>query len=128
MSENRSDNAFYAYSYSGRLSQRRESDHSPIPAFEEDSITVQGFRKVDDTLLKEDLDFRVGEAFKIRLTPFSFDPADTSFELPGNLSDFENPALPVLVEIFQDSTPGERVEEWLMAKRQLSFPVLISRK
>ncbi len=118
---------FYAYTYMGHPRDRRVEDHSPVPDYGNDSVKVQGFRRSNDPLFAADLEYRVDEAFKIRLTEFPYDPDDKTFVLAEDVDDYEGAALPVFVEVFQDPLPGEKPDEWLIYRRQLSFPVLIPR-
>ncbi|MCB1062035.1 MAG: type II secretion system protein [Verrucomicrobiae bacterium] len=116
---------YYAYAYHGHPTDVR-ADGTPTPISAGSGQLAYGLRRGSDPSLAQDLDSVSGEVFRIRLTPFLTDPAET-FQLPDEEKDYDPAALRIYVEIFLDPLPGENAEEWPSHRRRLSFPLSIYR-
>lgn len=118
------DPPYYSYQYWASPEMFR-GDGSAQPEREAGSRLRRGFRRGDDPLLKEDLAFREGAVFRLRLSPLvDGTAAPPSLPDPDQL---RSPGFSLALEFFVDPLPGENEGVWEETNRVLRIPVSIAR-
>lgn len=115
---------YYSYRYLASPEVIRK-DGSAQPDRAPGNRLQRGFRRGDDPLLKEDLEFREGAVFRLRLSQLlAAGAAPPALPAPDKLL---SSGFSLALEFFVDPLPGENEGEWIEVNRVLRVPVSIAR-